>query len=103
MRISFLIVTLLCLFAAAHADQALVLVSSDCEYQIVSMGGRNMSLIKIVEGERPQKNDLLQGSFLPGSFNRLVNKRTGATLNVWLEQPASASQTLSQHSAYCSK
>lgn len=103
MRISFWLAGMLLFANPALAEQAVVLVGGDCDYQIISVGGNALSLIKTIEGNHPLKNDVLSGSFTSQNFNRVTNQRSGESLNIWVEPPASASLTMARHTSYCTR
>jgi hypothetical protein len=87
---------------SAFADEGVVLVGHDCDYQLLNLSDGQMAVIKTVQGNRPNKNDILSGDFSTQGFTDVINKRTGNTLQIWVDSSSSSSsQELSQFSAYC--
>lgn len=87
----------------ALSAQAMVLKAgaSDCAYFVLSPGGSNMLLMRMIAGERPQRRDLIEGDFSITKPNSLTNKRTGKTLTAELSEPMSASRALTLHGTRC--
>lgn len=100
--LSSLLTLLLLLSSGALAAKGVVLMGGQCDYQLLAMTNGGMAVIKLVEGEHPQKHDLLAGNFPSQAFSKVTNQRTGKTINIWVDQvDSSASHALSQYSAYC--
>lgn len=86
---------------AAHAATATVILSQDCEY-ILMDSSQGQILAKVVKGERPKSGDSLEGPLTQRSFTEMTIKRTGANVNLWIDQvDRSGTKALMRYSQYC--
>jgi|SRR5690606_7316779 len=84
-----------------QAATATVILSQDCDY-ILMDSPQGQILAKVVKGEHPKPGDTLEGSLQQRSFTEMTVKRTGASINLWIDQiDRSGTKALMRYSQYC--
>src|SRR5690554_7767907 len=97
---AWLLSAMLCMTAALHAAEAIVILSQDCPYVLLD-SPQGQVLIKIIKGEHPKAGDTLSGKLERG-FTELTNIRTNDTMQAWVDQvERSGSKALMRYRNYC--
>jgi len=101
-----MLIMLLGLVVTSHAFSAQAMVLKEggegCTYYVLSAGGSDMLILRLIEGEPPQRRDIIEGEFEYSKDNVLTNKRTGKALKANLSETMSASRALTLHGTRCS-
>ena len=83
------------------AAEATVILAQDCQYVLLD-SPQGQVLIKLIKGDPPKPGDTLSGEFHQRDFTELKVKRTGATVNAWIDMiDHSGSKALMRYSQYC--
>lgn len=95
------IALLLLLASPAHAAEATVVLSQECQYLLLDSPEGQM-LVKMLEGEKPKVGDRLQGSFAERTSATLKVTRTGGNIRVWINLiERSTTKALTVFAQYC--
>lgn len=85
---------------SASAAEAKVIITGDCDYVLLDSPAGQI-LAKLIKGEKPKTGDVLEGSLEKG-FSDLVNRRTGDTLQTWIDMiDSGATKVLMRFGQYC--
>lgn len=88
------------LTATATAAEAKVIITSECDYVLLD-SEQGQILIKLIKGDKPKTGDVLEGKLEKG-FSDLVNRRTGDTLQTWIDMiDSGATKVLMRFGQYC--
>ena len=83
------------------AAEATVILAQDCQYVLLD-SPQGQVLVKLIKGDPPKPGDTLIGELRQRDFTELKVKRTGATVNAWVDMiDHSGSKALMRYSQYC--